>query len=841
MEDGHLITIGSFYLDSAVPVDEYELQVQEILKNKPCSQGRTFLIGDANTHMAWTAGDPLNLPNARGGKLQTLLDSTGREELHLIPQDNADLPTFTSRKQDVKTSQIDVAFASTTQCQPVHVAAGSRTAVGTDHDHITLRFQLPRMTPHPDRRVRKSGPRRVTCSIPTQTSVTQLGLQTLARASTRPYPQRRFQPSAEAKQLGKRAKISKNASAWKHYHTRLREERRTWQQQLVRDACSSWDRYREFHHEKKKSTAWAASLAQSSGDDPFLSLQAHFRNTFAHSHGQQQALQIQAILDKISGTSPALSPEEVKRAILAGKLRKSPGPDDVPLELLRDMAKDDESLRALTFFFQDLFGGKAPNEWEASFVSLLSKVECPSRPSDLRPIAVHSHVAKTFSRIILGRTYAALHPTGPEQQACRGRQSCDFVWTALRVAQLSLEWGEPIAMLKIDIAKAFDVIDRVKLATMIAEKLRRFPLEARHLISSLLPGSAVVCSPWGTFRVTTDKGVKQGGVESPVLFALAMEQVLHLVHKAVATDWLGLGFDDICFMDDDLGWAGSVPLLQRKVDALGEALAEWGLAVNPAKCQLLTRGDVKGNSITIAGHAIKALPADQGLSVMGIPVKPGLTPMDLVCILTTKARKKFWACKDLLQSEAPLRHRLALLYRTVWASMAWTIGAVVPSRQSLEFLNTFLYSLVALMVQVKRRPNEFYVDFKARSFRTARYLLQQAKFERWSTSHLRMAWRYAGHRSRGMNVDSPGAAAILTHFRTLDWWMSQQASSTGLRHKRRHYPRITLEEKMFTSIFKGQDWRPFAEDKALWKAHEQSFVEAHDCPWASHQQLALEL
>ena len=258
-------------------------------------------------------------------------------------------------------------------------------AVGTVHDHITLKFQMPRMTPSADRRVRKSGPRRTVRPLLPHTSITQPGLQALAEDSTRPYPRRRFQPSTEARELGKRAKTSKSAVAWKACHSLLREERRLWQQALVQEACSSWDRYREFHHEKRKSTAWAASLAQSSGDDPYVSLQAHFRNTFTHADGQKQARQIQAIFNRISGTSPDLSPEEVKRAIFAGRLRKSPDPDNVPLELLRSLASDADSLPALTSFFQDVLGGLAPAAWEASFVSLLAKVECPGRPRTLDP------------------------------------------------------------------------------------------------------------------------------------------------------------------------------------------------------------------------------------------------------------------------------------------------------------------------------------------------------------------------------------------------------------------------------------------------------------------------
>ena len=256
--------------------------------------------------------------------------------------------------------------------------------------------------------------------------------------------------------------------------------------------------------------------------------------------------------------------------------------------------------------------------------------------------------------------------------------------------------------------------------------------------------------------------------------------------------------------------------------------------------QDLTRGDALGRQLSISGQLISAVSDDQGLSVMGLALRPGLTALDAVSQLVHKARKKFWACRDLLLSHAPLRRRIALLYRTVWGCMAWVIGAFMPSSQSLHFLNSFLYTLLVQMCHIKRRPGELFVDFKARSLRTARYLLQQSGFERWSTMHLRLAWRYAGHRSRGILLQTPGAAACLTHFRTPEWWLAQQSIVTGLRHKRRHYPRITLEERMLSSVFKGQDWRPHAEHRGHWKSLECEFVRLHDCSWASLQQLALE-
>ena len=225
---------------------------------------------------------------------------------------------------------------------------------------------------------------------------------------------------------------------------------------------------------------------------------------------------------------------------------------------------------------------------------------------------------------------------------------------------------------------------------------------------------------------------------------------------------------------------------------------------------------------------------------MGIPVRPGATALDLLTALLDKARRKFWANRDLLLSSAPLRRRLHLLYRTVWASMSWIIGTITPSQHSLEFLNTFLYSLVVKMGHIKRRPTELFVEYTARSVRLARYLVHQSGLERWSSLHLRQMWRYTGHRCRGLSSPHPGASAYLTHFRTHAWWQEQQLLLQGVRHKRRHYPRLTSEEKFLSAVFKGQDWRPFAENKDTWKSFEQSFLELHDVAWSSTRQLALE-
>ena len=82
---------------------------------------------------------------------------------------------------------------------------------------------------------------------------------------------------------------------------------------------------------------------------------------------------------------------------------------------------------------------------------------------------------------------------------------------------------------------------------------------------------------------------------------------------------MDLGLVDVCFMDDNLGWANSILVLQKRVDALVATLDSRGLKINPLKGQLLTRGDTQGRTLKIFGHVLRAIPDDQGPTAVNIP------------------------------------------------------------------------------------------------------------------------------------------------------------------------------------------------------------------------------
>ena len=543
---------------------------------------------------------------------------------------------------------------------------------------------------------------------------------------------------------------------------------------------------------------------------------------------------IHGLASSIFGESPRLTEDEVRRAVMSAPNGKCPGPDGVPVELLKGLVSTPAGLSGLTEFYQQIFVGFCPpEEWATAFIVLLGKVEQPTQPGDLRPITVHSQVAKCFSRIVLARVRGDLLPISAGQMAMPGRRPSDYLWSFYRLTQLAYEWNEPFAAIKIDVRRAFDAVDRWQLACTLQNKLAHRPQELKSLLLMLLTSSAVLCTAWGDRTIQANSGVKQGAVESPPLFVAAMDVILASVSdRGPPETWLDIGHADLSFMDDAIAWARTIPLLQERCHNLVSVLREWGLSINAAKCQLLCWGDVKGHTLTIDGCLIPKLEVNKAMTVMGLPLRPGISPNEILTSLLDRTRRAFWANKDLLTSSAKLPQKLALLRKTVWGCIAWTIGILLPTKQMLETLNSHMYNFLVIMCRIRRRPLESFVDYQMRSRRIARQALWNSGFERWSTMHLRLAWNYCGHRARSAALPNPPLSGILTRFRDPTWWDHQQQ-----RHGRRHFPRITNEEKSLALVH--PEWRELAHNKPQWKNAETDFIQKFDVPWASGRQPAL--
>ena len=573
----------------------------------------------------------------------------------------------------------------------------------------------------PTQRVRAGGPMRVISTPPPVQEVTAETLAALAKKHCRPASLGApFQVSPATAALREIARAGRDAEAWKHYLSQLRQEKTQWKGERIERASSDWGLYKSLTKAKK---GWGDEyMISSDSTRPVEEIKEHFETVF-HDELKgdiyQELKRVGESLDLTREVTP-FNEREVREAIMKGKNGKATGPDCIPTELLKSMLEHQESVDAFMEFFNGILTtGEVPQSWDQSVVSLLPKVSPPSTAKQLRPIALASHVSKAYARLVVQRLSNELAPQGTQQLAGKHRQAADFVWVATRLTHLCREWRTDCYLLKLDLQRAFDSVCRVRLAQKLCQWSGDVkPRETRSLVRLLASTDLVLHLPWEQHLINSNVGVKQGATESPLLFARLLDDLMSNVglegDETVLSDLLQ---DSAIFMDDVLSWKRSIQGLQTFVDKLLPMLAYYGLVVQPAKCKLLCLRGSRALPLVLDGKKIYPLAEDEVFSVMNLPLNIESTEQRILEALVDKARGKFFGILHILCSKAPLNARLKVLEAVVFGSMRWCLGALVPTPCAQQLLNYFQCNCVRRMLGIRRTSGELWVDYEMRSLR----------------------------------------------------------------------------------------------------------------------------
>lgn len=290
--------------------------------------------------------------------------------------------------------------------------------------------------------------------------------------------------------------------------------------------------------------------------------------------------------------------EEVLVAVKMLKRGKAAGHDKITAEMIQNMGG--KGYKLLTELYNKIWlGERIPEDWEIGIVVPLFKKGDSKDCNNYRGITLLSTMLKIYERILERRLRNILDSQLEESQSSfrRGRSSQDHVFTVRQLIEKRRLQGKNLYLAFVDIQKAFDSVPR----KIIWQSLRERGIQER-LSSNIrniyrMTRSYVRKDNGQSEEFVTKDGLRQGGVLSPILFIMIMDDILKEVQTKVKRIHVGFrNMSPVCiaecvFADDLLLLAQNEEELQHSVQIWKEALAARNLKINMEKTKVMVVGE----------------------------------------------------------------------------------------------------------------------------------------------------------------------------------------------------------------------------------------------------------
>ncbi|BHF63767.1 hypothetical protein SprV_0200676200 [Sparganum proliferum] len=307
----------------------------------------------------------------------------------------------------------------------------------------------------------------------------------------------------------------------------------------------------------------------------------------------------------------------VRRELEALNESKSPGPDEIPPKLLKELAS--ELSVPLSMLFQTSFDtGTLPIDWKLAHITPLYKGGSRASTTNYRPISLTCILCKVMERIMKNELIDFLEVHGLlsncQHGFRKGRSCTTNLLRSLQSWTRALDDRHEVYIAFIDFQKAFDTVPHQRLL----HKLKKIGIGGNFLkwIENFLLGRhQVVCiGQEKSDPAMVGSGVPQGSVLGPILFLIYVDDAARALDCEVAM-----------FADDMKIWSvirgpADEDILQVNLNRLEEWSSRWLLRFNVGKCSILRLGNTTRSAITrdyfLGGAALQEVEAQKDLGVL---------------------------------------------------------------------------------------------------------------------------------------------------------------------------------------------------------------------------------
>lgn len=372
------------------------------------------------------------------------------------------------------------------------------------------------------------------------------------------------------------------------------------------------------------------------------------------------------------------SHRRVKKAIKAFKPYKTAGPDGIFPALIQNTECLIPVLRRI--FRCSYVLGHIPLAWRGVRIAFVPKAGRRDRinPKSHRPISLMSFMLKSMEKVLglyIRLNCLAARPLNPRQFAYQpGKSTETALHHLVKKIEKSIEKGETAMSIFIDIEGAFDntAFDSIRHAAERKGLGDNMIQWIRAMLESRIISTKVSCDE---ITVKATRGCPQGGVLSPLLWSLVVDELLNRLEN--------LGFEVTGYADDLVITIRSFDTstisdrVQEALNIVWSWCQEEGLKVNPEKTVLIPfNGDP--NSLTPPTLNGVVIEYSNETKYLGVVLDRELNWNAHLKYVTDRAINRTAICKRLVGQKWGLKPVMLLwLYRTIirpmitYASLVW--------------------------------------------------------------------------------------------------------------------------------------------------------------------------
>lgn len=290
--------------------------------------------------------------------------------------------------------------------------------------------------------------------------------------------------------------------------------------------------------------------------------------------------------DETQSLEYPISRQEIEEAIDKLNSGKSPGPDGLNAAFYK-MFKSEVTTLLHTVYAETYVKGCLPPSFSNGYTVLIPKseeAEKLSKVTGYRPITLTNIDYKVFMKVLAKRLQSVMKNLVGPHQTCgiKGRSICTNIHVARSVLECCDAEHRNVAMLQIDLEKAFDrvshdilfaVLEHVKVGSVVFEGIK---MAYKNCSTNVIINKEL------TERINVNASVRQGCPMSPLLFALYLEPLCRkiiqssringFVLEATEVKVLAYADDVAVFCIDQLSVTNTLSLTKEFCEVTGSSV-----------------------------------------------------------------------------------------------------------------------------------------------------------------------------------------------------------------------------------------------------------------------------